>query len=84
MRVIFKKQFEKRFKKLSPKLKEQFYERLELLLRDKFNRTLNNHSVGFAYPDCRSINITGDCRAIFQETEDAIVFVLVGTHPELY
>lgn len=65
-------------------MQEQFYERLNLFLQDKFDKTLNNHSVGKAFPNCRSINVSGDYRAIFQEQEDAAIFITVGTHSDLY
>lgn len=84
MEAIFHKNFKKRFKKLPLKIQRQFYERLELFLRNKFDKTLNNHEVGAAFPDCRSINITGDCRAIFYEQKDAVIFIIIGTHSDLY
>lgn len=55
-----------------------------LFLKDKFAKKLNNHSVDKAFPDCRSINITGDYRAIFYESGDVAVFIIIGTHSELY
>lgn len=84
MRVLYKKRFEKKIRRLPVKVKEQFYDRLELFLTDKFHRVLNNHSVDHAFPACRSINITGDYRAIFQELNSTVVFITIGTHAELY
>tara|TARA_B100000315_G_scaffold10707_1_gene10349 strand:- start:3110 stop:3367 length:258 start_codon:yes stop_codon:yes gene_type:complete len=84
MRIVYKKHFNRQFKKLSPKIKEQFYERLEIFLMDKFASQLNNHSVERAFPGCRSINITGDYRALFQEEESFLVFVFIGAHSDLY
>jgi len=84
MHIAYKKRFDKSFKKLSPKVKQQFYGRLHLFLKNKFDEQLNNHSVDPTYPGCRSINITGDYRAIFYEEDDHITFIFIGTHSELY
>jgi len=76
--------FVKKFKKLPPKIKDRFEERLELFLTNPTDPTLNNHSVEKAFPDCRSINITGDYRAIFKLESNTAIFINIGTHPELY
>jgi mRNA-degrading endonuclease YafQ of YafQ-DinJ toxin-antitoxin module len=84
MDIIYKKRFEKNFKVLPEKIKNRFYDRLQLFIEDKNNNLLNNHSVGRAFPNCRSINITGDYRAIFEDGGDKIIFITIGTHSELY
>ena len=84
MRVLYKKRFTKQFKKLSPEVKVQFYGRLRLFADNKFDRILNNHSVEKVFPGCRSINITGDYRAIFFEQNGTVIFITIGRHPELY
>ena len=84
MRVVYKRRFEKEFRKLPSKIKEQFFLRLQVLFVDKFNPILNNHSVDPTFPDCRSINVTGDYRAIFAEQDELVVFVRIATHSELY
>ncbi len=84
MEARFHKNFKKRFKKLSVKTQEQFYERLDLFLLNKSSKMLNNHSVGNAYPDCRSINVNGDYRAIFQDQGDVVIFMTIGSHSDLY
>jgi len=84
MKIQYHRTFQKQFPKLPPWAQEQFYQRLELFVQDKFNDTLNNHSVDIAYPGCRSINITGDYRAIFREENDTVTFTNIGTHSQLY
>ncbi len=84
MEIKFHIIFRKKFKKIPPKIQERFYERLELFVQDKFNRVLNNHSVDRAYLNCRSINVSGDYRAIFEDQGENIVFITIGTHSELY
>ena len=84
MEVKFHRNFRKKIKKMPLKIQEGFYARLDLFLRDKFNRVLNNHSVDKAFPNCKSINVSGDYRAIFEEQGDTVIFVTIGTHSELY
>lgn len=84
MEIHFHKDFKKKLKKLSPKIKNHFYARLDLFMKDKNHEMLNNHSVDKAFTDCRSINVTGDYRAIFKEESNTVVFLKIGTHSELY
>lgn len=84
MEIHFHKNFKKKLKKLSPKIKNQFYARLVLFMKDKTHATLNNHSVDKAFTDCRSINVSGDYRAIFKEENNSVIFLKIGTHSELY
>lgn len=84
MRIVYKKSFDKKFVKLPLSIKEHFYNRLRLFSENKFDRILNNHSVDKVFPGCRSINITGDYRAIFYENDNLATFVTIGTHSELY
>lgn len=76
--------FLKKFKKLPVKIRSRFGERLELFLAMPTDPSLNNHSVEKVFPDCRSINITGDYRAIFKVEQDTVIFITIGTHAELY
>lgn len=84
MQIVYHKKFKKRFQQLPQKIQEQFDARLALFMQNKFDPRLNNHSVEQAYPDCRSINVTGDYRAIFFEREDRVIFITIGTHSRLY
>lgn len=84
MELNLHKSFKKKFKKLPNEVRKKFGERAELFKKDKFNKQLNNHSVGAVYPGCRSINITGDYRAIFREKGEIATFINIGTHSQLY
>lgn len=84
MKVYYEKQFIKAFKKLLPKNKERFYERLEIFIKNKYDSILDNHPVDRVYPGCRSIDITGDYRAIFFDDGAVVTFVAIGTHAQLY
>jgi len=84
MVIIFHKSFYKDYGKLPNKIKDKFWIRLGLFKEDRNSKILNNDSVDKAFADCRSINVTGDYRAIFKEDGDVVHFVNVGTHSELY
>ena len=84
MEIVFQKKFKKKIKKISPKIQDQFYERLDVFIKNQNHKILNNHSVDKTFTDCRSINVTGDYRAIFKEDNNVIVFINIGTHSELY
>ena len=58
--------------------------RIRLFITDPFNEILRNHPLSGEYSGCRSINITGDYRIIYEENEGIIEFLLIGTHDELY
>ena len=85
MKIRFHKNFEKQYKKLNEKEREKVQERLELFLKNPFDPQLNNHSLKGKYADYRSINISGDLRAIYKFIdEDECIFVVVDNHSNLY
>lgn len=85
MQIIFHKNFKNRYKKLSRKAQIKFKERLKLFTLDPYNPLLNNHSLHGKWQDFRSINITGDVRAIYKPIDSQTVeFVLIDSHSNLY
>ncbi|MEK7106614.1 MAG: type II toxin-antitoxin system YafQ family toxin [Patescibacteria group bacterium] len=84
MKIFFAKKFRKNYNRLDIRIREQCDERLRLFASEPFHPLLNNHSVEKRFPDCRSINVTGDYRAIFKQQNGVVVFVNIGTHSELY
>jgi addiction module RelE/StbE family toxin len=85
MRLNFSKRFEKQRSKLSQSLRRRLSERILLFSQEPFHETLHNHVLHGEYAGCRSINITGDYRAIFyHERVDIIRFIAIGTHHELF
>mgnify|MGYP001574590172 CR=1 FL=1 len=85
MIVFYSKKFQRNYKKLPQKLQEQFKHRRNLLLENPFNPVLNNHQLHDPYAGCKSINITGDYRAIFyHEGKNVVRFITIGTHHELF
>ena len=84
MRVIYHKHFQKQYRNLPDKLQEKFDHCLLLFVQDPFERELNNHALHGKYAGCRSIDIAGDLRAIYEISGDSVNFLLIGTHSELY
>ena len=84
MQLHFSTRYDKEYNKLPPKIKQQADDRIRLFASNQFHPLLNSHSLGGKYEGCRSINITGDYRAIFYIQNDLCVFIRIGTHPQLY
>jgi len=85
MRALLSKSFIKHYKKLPVPLQSKFKERKDLFLQNPFHPLLNNHALSGEYKDYRSINITGDLRAIYEPIEKNVaVFILIDTHSNLY
>jgi addiction module RelE/StbE family toxin len=85
MRVVFHKNFDKSYKKCSKKVQTQFQKRLKLLLENPYHPLLENHALHEEWKDFRSINITGDYRALYYYLNDnTIEFIIIDTHSNLY
>lgn len=85
MTLDFNKKFKKQYKKLLANEREKCDERLVLFMRDPYNRVLDNHALGGKYKGYRSIDITGDLRALFEPIgEDIAYFIMLNTHSNLY
>lgn len=88
-RIDYSKKFDKQLRKVPLEIKTAFRERFNLFTIDPLHPQLNNHQLTGKYTGFRSINITGDWRAIFQEYHFdngsiAIIFLFIGTHSQLY
>jgi addiction module RelE/StbE family toxin len=85
MRIDLHRDFKKQYRKLRVQNRKRFDERLVLFVRNPFDPVLNNHALKGKYKNCRSINITGDLRAIYETVgENAVLFVAIDTHSNLY
>jgi addiction module RelE/StbE family toxin len=79
------KSFDKQYAKLNLKLKQQFKVRLELFSINPFDAKLRNHALRGRYLGYRSIDITGDIRALYTVKNNiVIIFGFIGTHSQLY
>lgn len=85
MIIVYSKQFVKMARKLSPKLRAQLADRMELFATDPAHPQLRRHVLHTPYGGSFSIDITGDYRAIYQQLDDTTaLFTHVGTHSQLY
>ena len=86
MEIKFTSKFSKQYKKAPFEVKDSFDKRLGIFIQNKFHPVLNNHALVGKYRGYRSINVTGDWRAIFREfgSGELIYFDLIGTHSQLY
>ena len=85
MRILYHRNFEKKYLKLRLEQKEKFKEKEALFMGDPFDPVLHNHLLYGEYAGYRSIDITGDLRAHYElVSEDIALFVNIGTHHELY
>lgn len=85
MRLNFSRRFDKQRAKLEKPIKKKLGERLLIFVEQPFHVLLDNHQLHGEYAGCRSINITGDYRAIFyQERTGTVRFIAIGTHHELF
>ena len=84
MIIIYHRDFKKSYKKLPPKIKGKLEDRLRLFSKDEFNPILNNHALSGKYKGYRSINISGDLRAVFKRTNNDVMFVKIDSHNKLY
>lgn len=84
MSVAYTKDFIKHSKKLSPQVKQKLLKRIELFTRSPLDPILGNHSLTGKYKKYRSINVTGDIRALYIQEGNEEIFCLIGTHSQLY
>ncbi len=85
MKICFHKNFEKQYKKLIKKDQKRVQEKLKLFLDNPFSPILKNHPLKGKYLDYRSINISGDLRAIYKYIDSKkCIFVILDNHNNLY
>lgn len=85
MCIRFQKSFDKKFIKLRTSEQKRVRERIHIFLDNPFNPILRNHPLQGAHTGYRSINITGDLRAVYKLLDDGtVLFVAVDTHSNLY
>lgn len=68
--IILHKYFEKKYSKLSQKVKDAFRKRKNLFLEDENSLLLGMHSLHGKYAGYKSFNVTGDIRAVYKEIEE--------------
>lgn len=89
MKIKFGKRFVKKYDKADQKIKDAVKKRIDIFRTNPFHPLLNNHQLTGNYSSYRSINITGDWRALYtkdanERGETVILFEILGTHSQLY
>lgn len=86
--VRYSKRFQKELERAPLKVLKAFRKRRELFLLDPSHPQLHDHALAGNYVGYRSINVSGDWRALYtKESLDAdniITFKALGTHSQLY
>ena len=79
------KAFDKQYTKINAKIKAAFKGRVEVFKTNPFDTKLRNHALKGKYLGYRSIDISGDVRALYTIRGDTvIIFGFIGTHSQLY
>ncbi len=77
-----------KLKKLDVRIRKSFVERIKIFEENYQEPVLNNHALVREYEGYRSIDITNNYRALYEEvqsgTETIAYFSLLGTHKELF
>jgi len=84
MIIVYHKNFIKNYKKQSQKIQEKFKKRQLLFERNEYNPILNNHPLKGKWMGYRSINVTGDVRAVYKLYNENAIFVAIDSHSNLY
>ncbi len=84
MSIISGTSFKNKYSKLEKKIRNNFKERISIFIFDEFNPILNNHSLRGKYLGYRSINVSGDIRAIYKKRNNVAIFVYIDNYNNLY
>ena len=88
MTIQYNPGFLDKLKSVNVRVRKSFHEKINLFRKDPSNARLRNHALEGVYIGFKSIDITNDYRAIYEEVaigeETIAYFTLLGTHKELY
>lgn len=82
--IFFSRIFKKAYKKRDQMIRTHCDERIRLFEQEPFHPLLDNHALHGKWQGYRSINVTGDFRAVFKQENETITFVDIDTHHNLY
>src|SRR3989344_9504353 len=89
-KIRYSRQFEKDFLRAPKNVQKAFRKRRELFEQDPQHPQLRNHALSGKRKGLRSINVTGDWRALYAEQSNGkaldiiALFLVLGTHSQLY
>ena len=89
MKIQYDPDFIKKLKSLDVRIRRAFEKKLAIFIKNPLDPQLNNHQLREEYSGLRSIDITSNYRAIYEEILEEGVgrvayFMLIGSHQELY
>lgn len=84
MKISFSKRFIKQAKSLDVLVRQKVLKKIEVFSINPLHPSLRNHCLKGKFKQYRSIDITGDIRALYLEGEDEAIFDAVGSHSQLY
>lgn len=84
MKLSYSKNFIKQSKKLEPALRVQLVRRILWFQANPLDPRLRNHRLPGPYKAYRSIDVSGDYRALYLCRDDEAIFDIVGSHSQLY
>lgn len=88
MRVKYSPLFLAKVKKIDVRIYKSLREKIAIFTKDPNNPQLDNHELHEEWEGLRSIDITADWRAIYEEIDEGeevvAYFLALGTHEELY
>ena len=88
MKVQLAPELIKKIKKLDVRIRKSFKKAIDLFSENPHSLKLNDHKLYRKWEGFRSIDVTSDWRAIYQEIEEGhepfAYFVALGTHEQLY
>ena len=83
-RIEFSVFFNKHLTASTREIRVAFLETLQLFRDDPDHPSLRNHPLKDKFAEVRSIDVTGDWRALYRRERERIIFVELGTHDQLY
>lgn len=88
MRVKYSTLFLVKVKKADVRIYKSLREKISIFIKDPKDPQLDNHELHEKWEGFRSIDITADWRAIYEEIDEGeelvAYFEALGTHEELY
>jgi len=85
MEVFQHPYFEKKLKRVSPRIRQALADRLELFRINPYHPLLNNHSLQGDRKNYRSVNVTGDWRLVYEPISSNLARLMdIDTHHNLY
>jgi addiction module RelE/StbE family toxin len=86
--LIWDSAFKNRYKKVvanNPRLKKNFWEKMELFADNPYNSQLKTHKLSGKLKNYWALSLEYDCRVVFEFKDgDKILLIDIGSHNEVY